>query len=129
MKETNNKNKPIQIDNLFFEEFLESKQGELFRDSRFKETEFSERLSPLGSLTKTEERYLFAYDEKHFLDFDEFINKQKSIKDELKLIEKFTNVVKLEADKVSHLSWTKSNSCKKEKYSWLQGAFHLLLLR
>lgn len=38
MKETNNKNKPIQIDNLFFEEFLESKQGELFRDSRFKET-------------------------------------------------------------------------------------------
>lgn len=105
MKETNNKNKPIQIDNLFFEEFLESKQGELFRDSRFKETEFSERLSPLGSLTKTEERYLFAYDEKHFLDFDEFINKQKSIKDELKLIEKFTNVVKLEDDRVAPLGF------------------------
>ena len=105
MKETNNKNKPIKIDNLFFERFLESKQGELFRDKRFKETEFSEKFFLIEIPDKPEERYLFAYDEQHFLDFDEFIDKQKSIKNELKLIEKFTNVVKLEDDKVAPLGF------------------------
>lgn len=113
MENMSKSNKNVIVDNLFFENFLDSRRGELFRDTRFRDTDFFKKSSLLRNSIDsvssdsivTEKEYLFAYDEQSFLDFDELIDKQKNIKNELKFIEKFTSSLRLEDDKRASLGF------------------------
>lgn len=103
MKDVSRKNKTIKIDNLLFEDFFESKKGELLRDKRFREIEYFERFSQLDYSVIPQKEFLFAYDEQHFLDFEGLINTQEKIRNELKVVERFANIVRLGEDKKSPL--------------------------
>lgn len=104
MKDKNNLNLK-NINYSYFKDFLDSKNNNLLLRNEFVESYLCTSKFKKSSFSESISKYVFAYDEQRFLDFEEYKKIEKTTIEDLSPLEKFTDYIRLHEDKISPLKF------------------------
>ena len=104
MKDKNNLNLK-NINYSYFKDFLDSKNNNLLLHNEFVESYLCTSKFKKSSFSESISKYVFAYDEQRFLDFEEYKKIEKTTIKDLSPLEKFTDYIRLHEDKNSPLKF------------------------
>ena len=104
MKSKNNLNLK-NINYNYFKTFLDSKNNNLLLQGEFVESYLCTSKFKRNSFSESISKYVFAYEQQHFWDFEEYKEIEKTTIEDLSPLEKFTNCIPLHDDKNSPLNF------------------------